>query len=250
MHQTLSPLKTQFIEQDRKYLEVIILLITHNVNHLVNRIISETKFGRTNILCHVDRGSVTTKKQFVIQSFGSQVRPYGTIFFLEEETLLEPFHHLLFSFEVSIGFIIYLVEADTHHLVSLIKSCIYPVVHHLPQSAYFRVTGFPLHQHLTGFLHQRRFRFGFRLRFFIVHPLSCKLSHQFLHFGFIMLIERYIIVTHQMIALLARSLRCFTVSVFLPCQHGFTDMDTTVVYDISLYYLVAVGSYNVSQCVT
>ena len=186
----------------------------------------------------------------MIQSFGSQVGPYGTVFFLVEETFFKSFHYLFFSFEVGIGFIIYLVEADTHLLVGFVESSIYPVVHHFPQSAYFRITGFPLHQHIAGFLHQRRFGFGLCLRFIVTHSLRCKLSHQLLYFRLIMLIERDIIITYQVVAFLAGSFGSFTVSVFLPCQHGFTDMDTTVVYNIGFYHFIAVRSHDICQRVT
>jgi len=186
----------------------------------------------------------------VVQSFGSQVSPYGTILFFEEKAFFQSFHHLLFSFEVGVRFIIYLVEADTHLFIGFVESGVYPVVHHFPQSAYFRIAGFPLYQHFTGFLHQRRCCLGFRLSLIVTHSLRCKSSHQFCQFRFIMFVERDIIIAYQMVAFLSGSFRSFAVSIFLPCQHGFTDMDTTVVYDISLYYLVAVGSYNVSQCVT
>ena len=249
MYQTLTPFETKFIEQDRKHLEVIVLFVTYYINHLINRVIGKTKFSRTDILSHVDRSTVTTEKELMIQSFGSQVGPYGTVFFLVEETFFQTFHYLFFSFEVSIGFIIDLVKANPHLLVGFVESCIYPVVHHFPQSAYFRITGFPLHQHFAGFLHQWRFSFSLCFRFIATHSLRCKFSHQLLYFRFIMLIERYIIITYQVVTLLTRSFRSFTVSVFLPCQHGLTDVDTTVVYNICFDYLIAVCRYNVSQCV-
>ena len=186
----------------------------------------------------------------MVQSFGSQVSPYGSILFFEEKAFFQSFHHLLFSFEIGVRFIIYFVEADAHLFIGLVESGVYPVVHHFPQSAYFRVTRFPLHEHFASFLHQRRCRLGFRLSLIVTHSLCCKSSHEFCQLRFIMFIERDIIIAYQMVAFLAGCLRSFTVSIFLPCQHRFTDMNTTVVYDISLYYLVAVGSYNVSQCVT
>ena len=34
--------KTQFVEQDRKYLEMIVLFITHYINHLVDGVILKT----------------------------------------------------------------------------------------------------------------------------------------------------------------------------------------------------------------
>ena len=229
---------------------MIVLLITYYINHLVNRIVCKAKFSCTDILRHINRCTIATKKQLMIQTFSSQIRPNRSVLFFEKETFFQPFHNLLLPFEISVGFIIYLVEADTHFPVSFIKSGIHPVIHHFPQSAYFRVTGFPLHQHFTSFLHQGRSSFRFRLSFILTHSLCRKLRHKFLYLRFIMPIERYIIIANEVVTFFAGSFRGFTVSIFLPCQHGFTDMDTTIVYDICFYYLITICRHNVSQCVT
>ena len=38
-----------------------------------------------------------------------------------------------------------------------------------------------------------------------------------------------------------------TISVLLPCQHGLADMNSTVIDNICLYYLITVGSHYISQ---
>ncbi len=58
----LAPLEAQTVEQDGEHLEVIVLLIAHHVDHLVDGIVTETKLGRTDVLRHVDRSSVGTKQ--------------------------------------------------------------------------------------------------------------------------------------------------------------------------------------------
>ncbi len=47
-----------------------------------------------------------------------------------------------------------------------------------------------------------------------------------------------------MVALLSGRLWGSSISPFLPSQHGFTDMDTTIVYDIRLYDLVTVRFHD------
>lgn len=53
-----------------------------------------------------------------------------------------------------------------------------------------------------------------------------------------------------MVALLAGRFRSNAFTPFLPGKHGFTDMDTAVVYDISLYNLVTVCFHDLCQAVT
>ena len=195
MHQALAPLKSEFIQQDRQYLEVIVLLVTYHVDHFVDGIIGKTQLSRTDVLSHVYRSSIAAKQQFVIQSFGCQVSPDRTVFLLEEETFLKAFHHFLFAFQVCIGFIIDFIETDSHLTVRFIKTGVYPVIHHLPKRTHFRITGFPFHQHLTRFIHQR----GGSFRLFLRHAFL----HQLCYFSFVMLIESDIIITYQMIAFFA-----------------------------------------------
>ena len=155
MHQALTPLKAQTVEQDGQHLEVVVLFVTHYIDHFVDGIVRETLFGSTDILSHVDRRTVGTEQQLVVEAFACQVGPYGTVFLAVEKSFLQSFEHFLLAFQIGIRLVIYLVEADTHQLVSLVKSGIYPVVHLLPKGTYFGVASFPFHQHFAGFLHQR-----------------------------------------------------------------------------------------------
>ena len=58
MYQTLTPFETQSVEQDRKHLEMVILLIANHINHLIDRIIGKTLLCSTDILRHVDRSTI------------------------------------------------------------------------------------------------------------------------------------------------------------------------------------------------
>ena len=52
-----------------------------------------------------------------------------------------------------------------------------------------------------------------------------------------------------MVAFLARRFGSHAVAPFLPCEHGFADMDAAVVYDVCLYHLVAVRFHDLGQAV-
>ena len=102
MNQSFPKLKTQHVEQDGEYLEVVILLVTHHIDHGVDGIIIETELGGADILRHVDRRAIGAQQQFLIQTIRCKIGPYRTIFFLEEQPLIEATEHLLFSGEVGL----------------------------------------------------------------------------------------------------------------------------------------------------
>ena len=231
--ETLTPLEAEFVEQDGEHLEMVVLLIAHHIDHLVDGEVLETELGGADVLCHIDGGAIGTKKEFFVESFCREVSPHGAIFATIEEAFLQPFHHLFLAFEVGVRLVVYLVETYAHHLVGLIKSSIDPLIHLLPETAYFRVALLPLDEHLMGFLDEGSLLFGL----LFVHA-QC---NQFLDFFAVMLVEGYIVVAYEVVTLLARGFRCLTVAPFEPCQHALTDVDTAVVHDVGLDHLVTVG---------
>ena len=88
VHQPFTPFEAQFVEQNGKYLKVVILFVAYHINHLVDGIICKAEFSGTDILRHVDGGTIRTQQQLVIQSLAREVRPYRAIFFPVEETFL------------------------------------------------------------------------------------------------------------------------------------------------------------------
>ena len=54
VHEALAPFKAETVEEEREDLEVIVLLIAHHINHLVDGIVAEAEFGSTDVLGHVD----------------------------------------------------------------------------------------------------------------------------------------------------------------------------------------------------
>ena len=234
-----TPLETEAVKQDREYLEVVVLLVTHHINHLVDGIVLETHLSRTDVLCHIDRGSVRAQQQLLVKSLVGEVCPHAIVVVTFEESFGKPLLHLGLTFQVGLALIIYLVKRHAHLLVCLVEASIHPAVHLLPKSPHFRVVLFPLHQHVVSLLDKRSLLLGL----FFVHSLG----HEFLYLLAVVLIEGYIVVTDEVVALLAAGFWCLTVAVFQPCKHGFADVDTTVVDNIRLHYLVSVSLHNLRQ---
>ena len=177
----------------------------------------------------------------MVKPFTCQVCPHRAVFFLVEEPFLKSFHNLFFSFKISVRFIVDLIEAHSHLAVSLVKPGIYPIVHHCPQGTHFRIARFPFHQHFPGLIHQRRG--SFRLLF----------RHTFLHQGsnlrFVMFIKSHVVITYQMVSLFAGTFGSFTIPIKFPSKHRLTNMDTAVVYNISLHKLITISHDDISQCI-
>ena len=54
MNKVFAPFEAEFVEEDGEHLEVVVLLVAHYVNHLVDGEVLETEFGGTDVLCHID----------------------------------------------------------------------------------------------------------------------------------------------------------------------------------------------------
>ena len=240
MNEILAPLEAQLVEQDAEHLEVIVLLVAHNIDHLVDGIVLETQFGGTYILRHIDTCAVGTEKELLVETFLGEVCPHTSVFSTIEEAFLEAFLHFLLAFEIGFALVVYLVEADAQSLVGLVETCINPLVHPFPKSPHFRVVLLPFHQHFVGFLDER----SLHLCLFLVHTL---LLHKLAHFLAIVLIEGHVVITNEMVALLARRFRCFAVSPLQPSQHRLADVDASIVHDIRLNHLISIGLHHLRQ---
>ena len=62
-----------------------------------------------------------------------------------------------------------------------------------------------------------------------------------------MLVESHVVVADEVVALLAARLGSLTITPLQPGQHRLTDMDTTVIHDIGLHHLVAIGLHDLCQ---
>ena len=212
VHEVLAPVEAELVEQDREHLEVVVLLVAHHVDHLVDGVVLEAQLGGTDILCHVYRCAVATEQELMVEALTGEVGPYRAILLAEEETLLQTLHHLLLTFEVGLRFVVYLVEVYAHHLVCLVESGIYPLVHHLPQAAHLGVASLPLHEHLAGLGHQGRLGLCLLLG-------AALALHDLGYLGLVVLVEGHVVVAYEVVALLARCLGSFSFAILLPSQH-------------------------------
>ena len=182
---------------------MVVLFITYHIYHLIYRIILETQFCSTYILCHIDRCTIATEQKFLVQSFCSKVSPNRTILFSEEESFFQTFHHLLFTFQIGFRFVIYLVKTYSKTFVGFIKSGINPIVHGLPELTNLRIALFPTHQHIVRLFHQRRLLFSFCLSCFLSFFVQfiVVFRQQRLYFCTIMFIKFHVVIAYQMVTL-------------------------------------------------
>ena len=94
MHQILAPTEAETVEQQGKHLKMIVLFVTHHINHAVDGIILETEFGGADILSHIHRCAVAAEQQLLVQTGVGKVGPYRTILLAEHYAFLKPFEHL------------------------------------------------------------------------------------------------------------------------------------------------------------
>ena len=218
---------------------MVVLFVAHNIYHLVYGVVLVAHLCRTDVLCHIYAGAVGAEQQFLVETFVSQVSPYRVVLMSFEESFLQSFLHLRLTLQVSLAFVVYLVEAYAESFVCLVEAGIYPVVHLLPQSAHLGVVLFPLHQHVVSLLNQRSLLFCL----FFVHALA----HKFFHFLAVVLVEGYVVVADEVVALLAAALWSLSVAPFLPGEHRLTDVNTSVVNYVCLHHAVAVSLHNLCQ---
>ena len=62
-----------------------------------------------------------------------------------------------------------------------------------------------------------------------------------------MLVECHVVVANKVVAFLASAFGCGAIAPLFPGQHRLTDVNATVVNDISFYNSVAVGLHNFSE---
>ncbi len=105
----------------------------------------------------------------------------------------------------------------------------------------------PLHQHLVSLLDERSLVLSLLSGSLFVHAILHILLLELCDFLTVVLVESHIVVADEVVALLARSLRSLAVAPLEPSEHRLADVDTTVVYDIGLDHLVAVGLHNLCQ---
>ena len=102
MNEVLAPLESEFVEENRQHLEVVVLLVAHNIDHLVDWEVLETELSSTDVLSHINRSAVAAEEEFLVQSLSLEVSPNRVVVAAVEEAFLQSFHHLLATFKISI----------------------------------------------------------------------------------------------------------------------------------------------------
>ena len=247
MHEALAPFESQAVEQYGQHFKVIVLLVSYDVYHFLNGEVLVSQFGGAYVLCHIHRCAVGTYEQFFVEPFVAQVGPNTAVVLAEENAFVKPVLHKGFAYEIGIALIIYLVEAHAHRAIGFVKAGVHPFVHFPPQCAHFIVALFPFHEHFVCFAHERCVLFGLFAGFFLVHALGGVFFGKFLYLLAVVLVEQHVIVANQVVAFLARRLRCLSVAVFEPREHGLADMYAAVVHDVGLDNLFSAGFLYVCQ---
>ena len=153
MHEFLAPFEAQFVQQKTQNLKVIILLVAHDVDHLINVVVVEALRRRADVLRHIDARSISAQEEFLIQAVGRKVDPYRTVVLAEEESLRQAFQYLCFAVQIGFALVINLVEAYAECAIRLIEAGIHPIIHLLPKAAHLRVVLFPFHEHFARLFH-------------------------------------------------------------------------------------------------
>ena len=202
----------------------------------------EAEFSGADILCHIHRGAIGAEQQFLVKSVGGEVGPHRVVVLAVENALFKTFEHLFLTFEVSVAFVVNLVEAHTHACVGFVETGIHPFVHGAPERTNFLVAVFPLLEHGACLFHQGRVC----LSLFFGHAAV----HELLQLFFIVLVESHIEVTNQVVAFLASLFRSDAVAPLEPCQHRFAAVNTTVVHNVGFHHFIAVCLHNLGKAPT
>ena len=232
----------QFLEHQFQHLEVVVLLVAHDVDHVVELIVLEAAESRAEVLRHVDRRAVAAQQQFLVQSVGREVDPHRIVGTAVEDTLFKPLLDERLAQQVGLRLVIDLVEIDAQRLVGHVEALVNPAVHRLPERVHLGVPGLPLAQHLLRLEHDRGVFLGLVLRL--------SLRDQLPDLRLVVFVELHVVLAHEVIALHHRRCRGFAVSVELPRQHRLADVDAAVVHQIGLDDRMAVGLENLRHGVT
>ena len=66
--QLLAPAEAQTVEQQREHLEVIVLLVAHDIYHLVDRIVSEAHLCGADVLRHIHARAVAAQQKLLVEA--------------------------------------------------------------------------------------------------------------------------------------------------------------------------------------
>ena len=190
---------------------MIVLLIAHDIDELVQPVLLEALFGGTEVLGHIYGSAVAPQEKFPVESVGSKVTPHRTVSLFLEDAHVKAFLDESLAEKIGLRLIICPVKRDSEVPVSLVEALVDPSVHLLPEVHNLLVPVLPPVEHLLGLLEGRGVFLGFLLR----HAGGYKL----IHLSLVHVIEGHIIVADEMVTLLAGRLRSLSVSFLKPGEH-------------------------------
>ena len=235
----VGPGEAQLAEDEFEHLEVIVLLVAHHVDDLVEVILVVALLGRTQVLGHVDRSAVLAEQQFLVQAVCSQVAPHAAVVAAVEHTFLKALFHKGFAILIGLGFVVDAVERNAEAAVGLVETGVDPAVHLFPERTDLGISLLPLYEHGLRLLQDG----GVFLGFFLRHAAG----HQLRDFSLEQVVELHVVVAYQMVALLAGGLRRLAAPTLEPGQHRFADVDATVIHQVHLQHFVSASSEQLTH---
>ena len=184
----------ELLQNGKEDLEMVLLFVSYRVDLAFQAgEIAVPEDGGTDVLRHVDSGSVLAQEQFFVQTLVAEVDPNAAVVLFEKHTSLQTSSHLVFSEQVGIRFIVEFVKIDAHFGVRFTKAIVYPVVHGSPQFDHFGLALFPAVEHGL------RFEQDWRLLFGLIFGHAS--GHELRYLFFESAVEGHVVFPHQLIAL-------------------------------------------------
>ena len=109
----VSPIETKLTKNKFKHLEMVVLLVTYDIDMFIEAILCKTLLSSTKILSHIDRSTVTTEKKLSVKTVSSKIAPHRSVLLLLEDITLKTLLHESLTEEVSLRLIICSVKADS-----------------------------------------------------------------------------------------------------------------------------------------
>ena len=102
VHKVFTPLEAELVEEQCEHLEVVVLLITNDIDHLVDRIVLVAKFCCTDVLSHIDRCAIATEQELVVEAVCSEVSPDRVVLLAIHDALFDTTEHQVLTFEICV----------------------------------------------------------------------------------------------------------------------------------------------------
>ena len=148
MIDAVCPIKAELAENELENLEMVVLLVSYDIDVLIKAILCETLLRCTEVLSHVYRCTVTTEKELAVETVCCKVTPDRSVLLSLEDACLKTLLYECLAEKICLRLIVCPVEADTEVAVCLVEALIYPAVHCLPKLNYLSITVFPFEEHL------------------------------------------------------------------------------------------------------